>query len=66
MCPCVVPRSPKARLNLEGPITLKQSTVLLCTRLFYGDRVDLSPHDRRVLVDAIAFDDLDVATYLEI
>ena len=63
MRPRVAPRSPIARLNLERRMSLAQSTVLLCARALDGDGVDPSLPDRRVLVDAIAFDDRDAATY---
>ena len=63
MCPRVAPRSPKARLNFERPMSLTRSTVLLCAHAFDGDRVDLSSYDRRILVDATASSDRDVVTY---
>ena len=54
MRPRVVPRSLKARFNLERPISLTRSTILLCARAFDGDWVDPSPRDRCLSIDAIA------------
>ena len=44
-------------------MSLMRSTVLLCACAFDGDRVDPSPRDRCVLIDAIASDDRSAAMY---
>ena len=62
MRPHVAPRSLKRDQISSVRCPLTRSMVLICARAFDGDHVDPSPHDRHVLIDAIASNDDNDAT----